>query len=217
MKSSEQKAQPIPLVSSIQPKSLNNNINRAMREHLNGHSGKVIWFTGLSGAGKSTLANALAAQLHHRGIHTYLLDGDVFRQGLSHDLGFSIKDRAENIRRAAEVAKLMRDAGLVVVVAFISPLQQERDQARACIGGSDFLEIFVRTPLSVCEARDVKGLYKKARRGELFEFTGISSPYEPPMAPDFTIDGSDEKNFEANLSDLHAWVWQALFGLADTD
>ena len=159
------------------------------RERLNGHSGKVVWFTGLSGSGKSTLANALEQELHAQGRRTYVLDGDNIRQGLNKDLGFSDAARAENIRRIAEVAKLMMDAGLVVLTASISPFRQDREAARALIGRADFVEVFVDTPLEVCEQRDPKGLYKKARDGQLLNMTGIDSPYEAPENPDLAITG----------------------------
>lgn len=163
-------------------------ISRHDREALKGHKGKVIWFTGLSGSGKSTLANALDSALHAAGKHTYILDGDNIRQGLNKDLGFSDADRVENIRRIAEVSKLMIDAGLIVMTAFISPFKREREMARALIGPENFIEVYVSTPLAVCEARDPKGLYKKARSGTLQNMTGISSPYEVPDAPQFTAD-----------------------------
>jgi bifunctional enzyme CysN/CysC len=158
------------------------------RKKLDDHLGHVIWFTGLSGAGKSTLAQALASALQARGVRTVVLDGDVIRQGLNRDLGFSDADRVENIRRVAEVAKLMLDAGLVVISAFISPFEQDRDLARTLVGPAHFLQIYVSTPLQACEARDPKGLYKKARAGSLSRFTGIGSPYETPQHPDMTID-----------------------------
>ncbi|MCX8522060.1 MAG: adenylyl-sulfate kinase [Rhodoferax sp.] len=158
-------------------------ITRIEREKLQGHAGMVIWFTGLSGAGKSTLANALEQVLHSRGKHTYLLDGDQVRQGLNRDLGFSDAERSENIRRAAEMARLLMDAGLIVLTAFISPFQADRESARNLIGANHFLEIFVDTPLEVCEQRDPKGLYRKARLGQLFQMTGIHSPYELPTHP----------------------------------
>lgn len=158
-------------------------IMREDRERLNGHHGKVIWFTGLSGSGKSTVANALEKELHAQGKRTYILDGDNIRQGLSKDLGFTDADRVENIRRIAEVAKLMMDAGLIVMTAFISPFRAEREMARELIGAEHFIEVFVDTPLEVCEQRDPKGLYKKARSGQLPNMTGISSPYEAPLNP----------------------------------
>ncbi len=162
-------------------------IDRTARETLNGHAGKVLWFTGLSGSGKSTIANALEVDLHARGMHTYILDGDNIRQGLNRDLGFTDTDRVENIRRIAEVAKLMMDAGLIVMTSFISPFRRERDLARELLGPENFIEIFVDTPLEVCEQRDVKGLYKKAREGKIPNMTGVNSPYEAPHAADVTI------------------------------
>lgn len=161
------------------------------RERLNGHPGRVIWFTGLSGSGKSTISNELEIKLHERGIRTYLLDGDNVRLGLNKDLGFTEADRVENIRRVAEVAKLMADAGLVVMTAFISPYRQDRTMARELIGEERFVEVFIDTPLAVCESRDVKGLYAKARRGDIPNFTGVSSPYEQPVAPDVLIDTTE--------------------------
>ncbi len=158
-------------------------INREDRERLNGHPGKVIWFTGLSGSGKSTIANAFEKELHAQGKRTYILDGDNIRQGLNKDLGFTDADRVENIRRVAEVAKLLMDAGLIVMTAFISPFRAERELARELIGTERFIEVFVDTPLDVCEQRDPKGLYKKARSGQLPNMTGINSPYESPLNP----------------------------------
>ena len=152
----------------------------------------MIWFTGLSGSGKSTLANALEHALHQAGKHTYILDGDNIRHGLNKDLGFSDADRVENIRRIAEVARLMADAGLIVITAFISPFQRERAMARELIGSEHFVEVYVSTPLAVCEQRDPKGLYKKARSGALPNMTGISSPYEAPEHPDFIADGANK-------------------------
>jgi bifunctional enzyme CysN/CysC len=165
-------------------------IHREDRERLNGHSAKVLWFTGLSGAGKSTIANALQVALHSRGVRCYVLDGDNIRLGLNKDLGFTIADRVENIRRISEVAALMVDAGLVVLTAFISPFREERQMARELIGDERFHEIHVATPLEVCEQRDVKGLYRKARSGALPNMTGIDSPYEPPERPDLRVDTS---------------------------
>ena len=168
-------------------------ICRQDRERLNGHQGKVIWFTGLSGSGKSTIANALEKELHTQGKRTYILDGDNVRQGLNKDLGFTDADRVENIRRVAEVAKLMMDAGLIVMTAFISPFRAEREMARELIGESNFIEVFVDTPLDVCEQRDPKGLYKKARNGKLPNMTGINSPYEVPVSPQFKVDGTNKE------------------------
>lgn len=165
-------------------------VDRAAREKLAVHKGRVVWLTGLSGAGKSTIANATESLLHHQGYRTYILDGDNIRLGLSKDLGFSDADRIENIRRIAEVAKLMMDAGIVVITAFISPFRAERDMARSLIGSDDFMEVFVDTPLDVAESRDPKGLYQKARRGALPNFTGIDSDYQAPTAPDLTLDAA---------------------------
>ena len=165
-------------------------INRAARELLNAHPGRVIWLTGLSGSGKSTIANALEISLHQQGKRTYILDGDNIRQGLNKDLGFTDADRVENIRRVAEVAKLMMDAGLIVITAFISPFKQEREMAKELIGPESFVEIFIDTPLEICEQRDPKGLYKKARSGQLPNMTGIGSPYEAPTETSLHIDGT---------------------------
>jgi bifunctional enzyme CysN/CysC len=165
-------------------------ITRPEREKLNGHKGRVIWFTGLSGSGKSTIANALEVELHRQGQRTYILDGDNIRQGLNKDLGFTDADRVENIRRIAEVAKLMMDAGLIVMTAFISPFQRERQMARELIGADNFVEVYVSTSLAVCESRDVKGLYKKARSGQLPNMTGVNSPYEVPQSPEIVVDGA---------------------------
>jgi bifunctional enzyme CysN/CysC len=151
-----------------------------------------VWFTGLSGSGQSSLANALEVELHRRGIRTFLLDGDNVRQGLNKDLGFTDADRVENIRRIAEVAKLMADAGLVVLTAFISPFLQEREMARELIGRASFVEVYVSTALEVCEQRDVKGLYKKARAGSIPNLTGVNSPYERPTHADVEIDTAVE-------------------------
>jgi len=147
----------------------------------------ILWFTGLSGSGKSTIANAVEAKLFEMGRHTYLLDGDNIRRRLNKDLGFSDEDRIENIRRIGEVARLFVDSGLIVLTAFISPFQKDRDQVREMMEDGEFIEIFVDVPLEVCEQRDPKGLYKKARAGEITDFTGISSPYEPPVKPEIHI------------------------------
>ncbi|MCL6379940.1 adenylyl-sulfate kinase [Pectobacterium brasiliense] len=178
-------------------------VTRESRETLHGHQGVVIWFTGLSGSGKSTLAGALEQALHQRGVSTYLLDGDNVRHGLCRDLGFTDDDRRENIRRVGEVAKLMVDAGLVVLTAFISPHRAERKMVQDLLGEGQFIEVFVDTPLATCEARDPKGLYKKARAGELRNFTGIDSAYEAPEAPDSHLDGEQlVTNLTGQLLDL---------------
>lgn len=161
-------------------------ITRADREKSMGQKGILLWFTGLSGSGKSTLANALEKKLHEAGKITYSLDGDNVRHGLNSDLGFSLEDRKENIRRIGEAAKLFVDAGIITLAAFISPLREDRDSVRKLMGG-DFVEIYVKCELAVCEARDPKNLYKKARAGEIKEFTGITSPYEEPINADLVI------------------------------
>lgn len=183
------------------------NVSRANRERLNGHCGCVVWFTGLSGSGKSTVANLVERQLHERGIHTFLLDGDNIRHGLNatpqilaprgeeyarrFGLGFAPEDREENIRRIGCVAELFASAGIVTLTAFVSPYRRDRDQVRSLVEGGgkkgDFIEVFVDAPLEVCEARDPKGLYKKARAGEIPHFTGISDPYEPPHQPELHL------------------------------
>lgn len=165
-------------------------LDRQRRAQHKGHKGLVIWFTGLSGSGKSTLANALEQRLHQDGIHTYTLDGDNIRMGLNGDLGFAPEDRTENIRRIGHVADLMCDAGLVVLSAFVSPYRRDRNAIKDIVGPNDFVEVFVDTPLEVCEARDVKGLYAKAREGLIKDFTGVNAPYEAPLAADLVIDTS---------------------------
>ncbi|XKE47237.1 adenylyl-sulfate kinase [Halomonas organivorans] len=162
-------------------------VTPAMREQLNGHEGKCVWFTGLSGAGKSSLANALEVELHRRGYRTMLLDGDNLRHGLCKDLGMSEADRTENIRRVGEVARLFAEAGIIVITAFISPFRADREAARRLFDEGDFIEVHVDTPLDVCEQRDPKGLYQKAREGKILDFTGISSPYEVPSNPELTL------------------------------
>lgn len=179
----------------------NSHVSQIQRARLLGQKPYCIWFTGFSGAGKSTLAAALEAQLHTDGRHVYVLDGDNIRHGLNRDLGFSVESRVENIRRVAEVAHLMVDAGLIVLVAFISPFRAERDMARSLFEPREFFEVFVETPLAVCEQRDTKGLYAKARRGELHDFTGIDSPYEPPLAPEVRAN-TEIKSLEACLAEI---------------
>lgn len=163
-------------------------VTRVDREKNNGHRGVVVWFTGLSGAGKSTISAAVEQELTARGLHTYSLDGDNIRFGLCQDLGFSANDRAENIRRIGEVAALMLDAGLIVLSAFISPAREHRDAVRKRLPEGCFIEVYVATSLEACEARDVKGLYAKARAGEIKGFTGIDDPYEAPESAELTLD-----------------------------
>lgn len=158
-------------------------VTRKDRSSLSGHNSFVLWFTGLSGSGKSTLANMLQEDLHKKGMHVYVLDGDNVRLGINRDLDFSEEGRKENIRRIAEIAKLMVDAGVIVITGFISPFRADREMARNIIGAADFMEVYVDCPLEICEKRDVKGLYARARNGEITNFTGISSPYEPPVVP----------------------------------
>ncbi len=163
-------------------------VNRKRREEKNQHKSVVLWFTGLSGSGKSTLAHAVEEELFQLGLNTFVLDGDNVRHGLNKDLGFSNEDRKENIRRISESAKLMLEAGVITLTAFISPFKEERTMARSLMPHGDFIEIHCYCPLEVCEKRDVKGLYKKARNGEIKDFTGISSPYEAPDKPELKID-----------------------------
>ena len=167
-------------------------ISKFDRLKNNGHQAKVIWFVGLSGSGKSTLAGNVESVLHKKGYKTYILDGDNLRLGLNSDLGFSKRDRSENIRRVAEVARLFNEAGIIVLSAFISPLESDRNQARKIIVVDNFIEVFVHCPLKICEKRDVKGLYAKARKGLLPNFTGIDSPFEPPKQPDIIIKTKSE-------------------------
>lgn len=166
----------------------NATVTRARREELNGHRSVVVWFTGLSGSGKSTLAHTVEEQLHQRGCRTFVFDGDNVRHGLCSDLGFSPEHRAENIRRIGEMAALFVQAGIISLTAFISPFRKDREAVRALIGDRDFVEVYCECPLEVCERRDTKGLYRRARKGEIKEFTGISAPYEVPENPDLTVD-----------------------------
>ena len=180
------------------------NVARSERETLNGHGGCVVWFTGLSGSGKSTIANLVDRKLYERGVHTFLLDGDNVRHGLNRDLGFTETDRIENIRRVGAVAELFASAGIVTLTAFISPYRADRDAVRQQIvargRADDFIEVFVDTPLAVCEQRDPKGLYRKARAGEIKQFTGIDDPYEPPLHPELRLDGGSGRS-AAELAD----------------
>lgn len=180
-------------------------ITREDRQKLNGHRGAVLWFTGLSGCGKSTIANAVDQLLFERGIHTFVLDGDNIRMGLNKNLGFSPADRTENIRRIGEVAKLFADAATIVSTAFISPYRADRDMVRALFPAGEFVEILVQASIETCEARDPKGLYKKARAGEIKEFTGISAPYEAPESPEIVLD-SDNKGVEQLAREVISWL-----------
>jgi len=175
-------------------------VTKEQRLKLMGHGSTILWFTGLSGSGKSTLSHGVEAVLLEKSIHTYVLDGDNLRTGLSKDLGFSSEDREENIRRIGEVSKLFLDAGIITLSAFISPYKKDRDIVRSLVDPGDFIEIFVKCPVSVCEERDPKGLYKKARSGEIPEFTGISSPYEEPENPEIVVDTSKQSIEESILS-----------------
>jgi len=170
----------------------NATVTRQRREKLNNHKSVVIWFTGLSGSGKSTLAHSVEEGLHKLGCRTFVLDGDNVRHGLSSNLTFSDDDRKENIRRIGEAAKLMMEAGVIAITAFISPFREDRDNVRKLLSQEDFIEIFCNASLEVCESRDVKGLYKRARAGEIKNYTGIDSPYEAPINPEFIVNTGDE-------------------------
>jgi adenylylsulfate kinase len=167
-------------------------VTRQRRNELNNHKSVVLWFTGLSGSGKSTLAHAVEEELHQIGCRTIVLDGDNMRHGLCKDLDFSDESRKENIRRIGEVAKLFIESGVITLTAFISPFKEERDKVRKLLANQDLIEIYVKCPISVCEARDVKGMYKKAKANEIKNFTGISSPYEAPESPDLIVDTDQE-------------------------
>lgn len=174
----------------ISPNVIRHNaaVTRPRRETLNGHKSVNLWFTGLSGSGKSTLAHAVEERLHLQGKRTYVFDGDNVRHGLCGDLSFSMEDRRENLRRIAEMTSLFLDSGVIALTAFISPLAEDRARIREIIGPDDFIEVYCNCSLEICEQRDVKGLYKKARDGEITNYTGISSPYEPPANPDINLD-----------------------------
>ncbi|KML36098.1 adenylyl-sulfate kinase [Cytobacillus firmus] len=176
-------------------------ISKLDRQRSHGHNSLMVWFTGLSGSGKSTIANALQYQLHQRGISVYLLDGDNLRHGINKNLAFSETDRKENIRRTAEIGKLFVEAGIVVLAALISPFEEDREMAKAIVGAAEFIEVYVKCPIHECESRDPKGLYKRARNGEIKQFTGIDQPYEEPQNPDITLDTSilDVDKAVANL------------------
>lgn len=180
-------------------------VTRADREKINGHKACTVWLTGLSGSGKSTIAVDLEKRLWERGIRAYILDGDNIRHGLNKNLGFSPEDRTENIRRIGEVAKLFTEAGVVALTAFISPYRADRDQVRKIMADGDFVEVHVDCPVEVCEQRDVKGLYKKARAGEIKEFTGISAPYEAPEKPELTINTAGQ-SVEASANQILAYL-----------
>ena len=182
-------------------------ISKSQRSEQKKHKPAILWFTGFSGSGKSTVANALESALNQLGVHTYLLDGDNVRHGLCKDLGFTDADRVENIRRVGETAKLMVDAGLMVLTAFISPFQSERDMVRNLVEDGEFIEVFLDTPLEVCETRDPKGLYKKARAGEIKHFTGIDSDYQIPASPEIKIDTS-KNTLDQSVQELVAYLKQ---------
>lgn len=184
-------------------------ITKADREKQNGHPAFLIWFTGLSGSGKSTLANLVEVALHKQNISTFTLDGDNIRQGINKDLSFAPEDRTENIRRIAEIASLMVDAGVVTLAAFVSPYIKDRENIKTIVGNENFIEIFVNTSLEECERRDVKGLYKKARTGEIKNMTGISAPYEAPSNPDLEII-TDNQSIETSAQTIIDFIIQKL-------
>ena len=186
-------------MSSTNIKKHNFRVTRKERQQLNGHNSFLVWVTGLSGSGKSTIANGLEVYLHQQGIRTYVLDGDNIRHGSNQNLTFSPQDRSENIRRIGEISKLFIDAGCVVIGAFISPYQKDRQKVKKMVGPSNFVEVFVNTSIEECERRDVKGLYKKARNGEIPNFTGISAPYEAPQNADIEIKTENETIEDAVL------------------
>ncbi|MBI4550571.1 MAG: adenylyl-sulfate kinase [Candidatus Omnitrophica bacterium] len=180
-------------------------VTKEDRTKLNGHGGAILWFTGLSGSGKSTLANAVESVLFERRLHSFILDGDNIRHGLNKDLGFSPKDREENIRRIGEVAHLFAQAGLIAMTAFISPYKSDRDKVRALAAPKEFIEVYVKCNLETCEKRDTKGLYKKARAGQIPEFTGISAPYEEPEAPELVVH-TDQESLEESAAKVIAYL-----------
>ncbi|MBN4073448.1 adenylyl-sulfate kinase [Mariprofundus ferrooxydans] len=183
-------------------------VTRARREAINAHRSTILWFTGLSGAGKSTLAHAVEERLHQLGARTFVFDGDNVRHGLCSDLGFSDADRQENIRRIGEMSKLIIEAGVIALTAFISPFRADRDKVRALTGHGDFIEIYCRSSVDVCESRDVKGLYERARAGEIKAFTGISSPYEEPENPELVVETGTE-SLDACIEQVLAYLAQA--------
>lgn len=177
-------------------------VTRERREKLNGHKSVILWFTGLSGSGKSTVAHSVEEQLHQLGCKTFVFDGDNVRHGLCNDLGFSDSDRKENLRRIGEMVKLFLEAGTISLTAFISPFKEDRDKIRSMVPAGNFIEIYCRCPISVCEERDVKGLYKKARAGEIPHFTGISSPYEEPETPEVIVDTDGSISIEDTVNKI---------------
>ena len=177
-------------------------VSRSQRQQLMKQNSLLLWFTGLSGSGKSTIANALEYKLHQEGFKTYALDGDNIRKGINSDLTFSPEDRKENIRRIAEIANLIVDAGVIVLAAFVSPYKKDRENIARIIGNDNFVEVFVNTSLEECERRDVKGLYKKARAGEIKDFTGVNAPYEVPESPDVEII-TDDLSIEESVSRIY--------------
>ena len=187
----------------------NYKITKADRERLHNHQSFLVWFTGLSGSGKSTLANLVEVELHKRNISTFSLDGDNIRQGINKDLTFAPEDRTENIRRIAEIANLMVDAGVVTLAAFVSPYIKDRENIKTIVGKENFIEIYINTSLEECERRDVKGLYKKARAGEIKNMTGISAPYEAPANPDLEI-VTDNQSIEASVQTILDFIIQKL-------
>ena len=180
-------------------------VTQQRRNKLNNHKSVVLWFTGLSGSGKSTLAHALEEKLFNMGFRTFVLDGDNVRHGLNSNLGFSEADRSENIRRISEVSKLMLEAGLIVMTAFISPFKEDRNEARALIAKDNFIEIYCKASMETCEKRDVKGLYKKARAGKIKNYTGIDSPYEAPVNPELIIN-TDKESLDESISKILSYL-----------
>lgn len=180
-------------------------VSKKERGQMKGHNNLILWFTGLSGSGKSTIANALEVFLLEKNMHTYILDGDNVRKGLNNDLSFAPEDRTENIRRIGEVSNLMLDAGLIVLSAFVSPYREDREKVRQIVGGDNFFEVFINTPIKECERRDVKGLYAKARKGEIPNFTGISAPYEAPLDPMVEID-TTKQTIQESVALIYATI-----------
>ncbi|MCF6297580.1 MAG: adenylyl-sulfate kinase [Flavobacteriaceae bacterium] len=188
----------------------NYSVTKLNRNKLNKHNSFLIWFTGLSGSGKSTLANALELKLHKLGIKTYTLDGDNIRKGINNDLTFSPNDRTENIRRIAEIANLFIDSGVIVLAAFVSPYKKDRESIEYVVGNVNFVEVFVNTSIEECESRDVKGLYKKARKGEIKDFTGINAPYEAPKNPDIEVI-TDNATIEESVDKIYKKIKHKLY------